>query len=83
MHGGTEYKSVGLLSLLNSAVNRIIVKGALLFTGLRAGAAADAALHGLSANEKNLRLNPGGGQGFLHLGKGRIGAALFIGAAVK
>ena len=79
MHRAAEHKAVGGLGLLNGFVDHAAEHAAI---ACGAAAAADAAAYGLAADMQDLGVHTGVVQFLCDEGKGGIGAALFVGAAV-
>ena len=79
MHRGAENEAVGGLGLLDGLVDHAAKHAA---AALGTAAAADAAAHGFCAHAEDLRLNAAGVQLLGNEGKGGVGAAFFMGAAV-
>ena len=79
MHRAAEHKAVGGLGLLDGFVDHAAEHAAIAGC---AAAAADAAAYGLAADMQDLGVHTGVVQFLCDEGKGGIGAALFVGAAV-
>ena len=79
MHRAAEHKAIGVLGLLNGFVDHAAENTAI---ACGTAAAADAAAYGLAADMQDLGVHTGVVQFLCDEGKGGIGAALFVGAAV-